>query len=638
MTTVEQVLAAYRTGELDKALALADQVDPSLPAIADMVDFLRGGIRLKQADRRGAAEAFARVGLGASPNANVALTHAVTLHSDLADHAAVARLAGQAMARLPMTADLAFRLAKALFAQGQMAEAAPIIGALDPDQRPHLELLVAFHSAFSRQSGYFDYLKGAVSRFPENPFLVCALIVMARGRSELLLMEQLTARFDEPGFGDRLRRFEFDYARLLRSESEAENALASFGSLEVLRNRALHGGLARRRAMSATGRIRLAYFSSDFHRHATMTLFFESLLAHDRTRFDVVLLCYSEPEAARVQADWPEPLRSEIIPVRDRSSAEIIALIRDLGIDILIDLHGYTARARLDVVDLSDAPVKASYLGFPGSVHDVDLDYAITDPIVTPDAAKPFYSEKLCRLPETYQANGAALRPRPKSLSRGELGLPDNVFLFASFNGAQKIEGKAVALWASVLRAVPEAMLALIAVPETAEDNLRAAFAAHAIGPERLVFSGQSPYDLFISKMAACDLALDTLIYTGHTTTSDALWAGLPVLTRKGKTFAGRVSESLLRAVGLPDLVAQDEADFVEKAAMLARHPDRLAEVRERLARQRETFPLFDVARFTRHLERGYELMAERARAGLPPDHIDVPASAFSNASFFPNE
>lgn len=366
-----------------------------------------------------------------------------------------------------------------------------------------------------------------------------------------------------------------------------------------------------------------------------MTLIYDALLQHDRSRFDIILLCHSPVGCEAYQSTWPEQLRGEVVRVRDLSSAAIIEWIRQNEVDILVDLNGHTARARLDVVDLCDAPVKVTYMGFPGAVIGVDLDYAITDPIITPDSSKPYYQEKLCRLPETYMANSVSSRTWQQRASRESVGLPSGRFVFGSFNGSQKIDRQAIRIWAQILKRVPEAVLSISCARAAVADNLRAAFAQQGIDAGRLIFFDNCPSAEFLARMSATDLVLDTFIYNGHTTTSDALWAGVPVLTKKGKAFAGRVSESLLKAVGLPELVAQDADDFIARAVDLAEHPDRLEALRMRLRTQILTAPLFDAERFTRHLERGYEMMAERARAGLQPDHIDVPALPARKQPFF---
>ncbi|MGV2121491.1 hypothetical protein ACQZ4R_00100 [Agrobacterium vitis] len=635
MATLELVLSAYQSGDLDQALALADVTDETDPdRIADL-DFLTGGIRLKQADRAGAAKAFLKVAHSASAKANDCLVLAIDLMFSESQFEPLAGLVDLVAKRLADHQTAVFKVVTALSTLGRLGEAHPIIGALDCEKRPHLNLLIAFVAISTDRDGLYAVLLANAARYPDNAFLLAALALRALERCDFAVTDHFAARLREPGFGERLAAFELGLARIIRTDDEREAAKPFFGALEVMRHRAQVAEPLARRAIRSQGRLRIAYFSSDLRVHPMMTLIYDALLQHDRSRFDIILLCHSPVGCEAYQSTWPEQLRGEVVRVRDLSSAAIIEWIRQNEVDILVDLNGHTARARLDVVDLCDAPIKVTYMGFPGAVIGVDLDYAITDPIITPDSSKPYYQEKLCRLPETYMANSVSSRTWQQRASRESVGLPSGRFVFGSFNGSQKIDRQAIRIWAQILKRVPEAVLSISCARAAVADNLRVAFAQQGIDAGRLIFFDNCPSAEFLARMSATDLVLDTFIYNGHTTTSDALWTGVPVLTKKGKAFAGRVSESLLKAVGLPELVAQDEDDFIARAVDLAEHPDRLEDLRMRLRTQILTAPLFDAERFTRHLERGYEMMAERARAGLAPDHLDVPALPARKEPFF---
>ncbi|MGV1951393.1 hypothetical protein ACQZ44_11245 [Agrobacterium vitis] len=635
MATLELVLSAYQSGDLAEALALANATDETDPdRIADL-DFLTGGIRLKQADRAGAAKAFLKVAHSASAKANDCLVLAIDLLFSESQFEPLAGLVDLVAKRLADHQTAVFKVVTALSTLGRLGEAHAIIGALDCEKRPHLNLLIAFIATSRDKDALYAILLANAARYPNNAFLLAALALRALERCDFAVTDHFAARLREPGFGERLAAFELGLARIIRTDDEREAAKPFFGALEVMRHRAQGAEPLARRAIRPQGRLRIAYFSSDLRLHPMMTLIYDALLQHDRSRFDIILLCHSPVGCEAYQSTWPEQLRGEVVRVRDLSSAAIIEWIRQNEVDILVDLNGHTARARLDVVDLCDAPIKVTYMGFPGAVIGVDLDYAITDPIITPDSSKPYYQEKLCRLPETYMANSVSSRTWQQRASRESVGLPSGRFVFGSFNGSQKIDRQAIRIWAQILKRVPEAVLSISCARAAVADNLRVAFAQQGIDAGRLIFFDNCPSAEFLARMSATDLVLDTFIYNGHTTTSDALWAGVPVLTKKGKAFAGRVSESLLKAVGLPELVAQDADDFIARAVDLAEHPDRLEALRMRLRTQILTAPLFDAERFTRHLERGYEMMAERARAGLQPDHIDVPALPARNEPFF---
>lgn len=414
------------------------------------------------------------------------------------------------------------------------------------------------------------------------------------------------------------------HRRLLWCDDEALNARP--GLDHFLLDRQMAGPPLPRRVFSPAGRkIRVAYLSCDFYSHATMVLFRQVLMEHDRDRFDIRLFCYSPADKVHEQAGWAEPLRSEIEHVRDlddRAAAEAIARWQA---DILVDLKGFTAGSRLGIVRQSDAPVKATWIGYPGSVNTCGIDYNISDRFVTPDSSVPFYEEKLCRLPESYQPNDNTGRAEPQPVSRAAYGLPEHAFVFASFNNVFKITGAIVNGWADILKRTPGSVFWCLA-PEAARANLLKALTGPEVAPERVVFMEPVAYAAHLSRMALADLVLDTCPYNGHTTASDALWAGVPFLGLSGHTFAARVSESLLEAVGLPELVTRDLPSYADLAVMLHDNRPMLAGLRTRLAENRRISPLFDGERLARHVEMAFDLMAARARAGLPPDHIDVPA------------
>lgn len=405
----------------------------------------------------------------------------------------------------------------------------------------------------------------------------------------------------------------------------------------------MHGGTAftaqsrlerRSRPHSFGERIRIGYLSNDIcDQHATMRLLQGVLLSHDREKFDITLFCYTDDDV--LSAD--QGLRSQygtIVSVRDLDDAQAADLIRARGIDILVDLKGHTKDARISLVNQGLAPIQVAYLGFPGSGTGIDCDYIIGDRIVTPDASRSYYHEKFCRLPDSYQANDRLHRVLPPPATRDSLGLPADAFVIASFNAVKKITPRTARLWARILVAIPRAVLWMMCDDDDARANFIAFMASLGVAAERIHFARRADYPAHVARLQAADIALDTFPTNGHTTTSDKLWAGLPVLTCKGRNFTSRVSESLLNAIGMPELVADDEDSMVDLCIALATDGDRLAEIRARLAENRLVAPLFDTARFTRHLERAYEMMVQRERQGLEPDHFDVPALPRPDKSF----
>jgi predicted O-linked N-acetylglucosamine transferase (SPINDLY family) len=248
----------------------------------------------------------------------------------------------------------------------------------------------------------------------------------------------------------------------------------------------------------------------------------------------------------------------------------------------------------------------------------------IGDRFVLPESSKPHYHEKFVRMPQSYQPNDRGHRPLPPALSRAELGLPEDRFVFATFNSNRKITRQNLDLWAEILGRVPDSVLWAMIYHDIGRANFRDYLAGRGVAPERIIFADAADYGLHIARLQAADLCLDNWPYNGHTTTSDMLWAGLPVLTKTGTNFASRVSESLLNAVGLPELVARDERHFVDFAVELAEDRKLLGSFRRKLVDARPTAPLFDPRAFTDALERGYVQMAGRARDGRAPEHFDL--------------
>jgi tetratricopeptide (TPR) repeat protein len=403
---------------------------------------------------------------------------------------------------------------------------------------------------------------------------------------------------------------------------------------EDINRRALGGGnptigksRLKRRAMPMTpsAKIRIGYVSSDFwDDHATMKLLRAVFERHDRSRFDVTLFCHTSfPDIKRNKADRSE--WGTIHLIGGHSDDAAAAQIRTKEIDIAVDLKGLTKGNRITLFNLPLAPVHVSWLGFPGSTVVADLDYIIGDRHVLPESSKPFYNEKFCRLPETYQPNDPYQRPLPNAPSRSAYGLPEDSFVFASFNSNKKITPEVIDMWFRILRRTKNSVLWLLVTREEAKKNIVAYAKRQGISPSRIVFTDMVQYATHMARIPLADLGLDTYPCNGHTTTSEQLWAGLPLVTVKGTNFASRVSESLLEAIGVPELVMPDMQAYEDMAIELYENREKLRGYHQRLVNNRFTHPLFDVERFTRHLETGYEMMVERARAGLEPDHFDVP-------------
>jgi len=370
-------------------------------------------------------------------------------------------------------------------------------------------------------------------------------------------------------------------------------------------------GAARKRAGASQGhdRITIGYLSADFQEHATTHLIAELFGLHDRGRFRVIGYSYGRDDGSAARRRVMESC-DEFEDLLDCSHAESAARIAANGVDILVDLKGYTTDARPEILVLRPAPVQVNYLGYPGTMGIDAVDYVLVDSVVVPADEQPYFTERLVHLPDCYQVNDRRRPIAPRVPARPECGLPGAAFVFCCFNSAYKITAPMFDIWMRLLAGIPGSVLWLLAGNPKAMANLRReAESRLAGGAARLVFAASLPNPEHLARFAIADLFLDTLPYNAHTLTSDALWGGCPVITCAGRAFPGRVAGSLLRAVGLPELATQTLAEYEALALELARDPDRLRAIRGKLQANRLTTALFDSRRFTRHLEAAFEAM-----------------------------
>jgi predicted O-linked N-acetylglucosamine transferase (SPINDLY family) len=374
-------------------------------------------------------------------------------------------------------------------------------------------------------------------------------------------------------------------------------------------------------------KIRVAYLSADFHQHATAYLVAELFELHDRARFEIFGLAFDWDDGSAVRRRLVKSF-DQFHDVRTRSNQEVARLLHQNEIDIAIDLKGHTGDARLGIFAYRGAPIQASYLGYPGTIGAPFIDYIVGDPVVTPLDHAPFYVEKIVQLPDCYQVNDRKRAIPDETPSRAEAGLPADGFVFCCFNNNYKITAPVFDVWMRLLQAVPGSVLWLLRDNAAAERNLRREAQARGIDPARLVFADRTDLASHLARHRRADLFLDTAPYNAHTTASDALWAGVPLITCRGNAFAGRVGASLLHAVGLGELVTDSLADYEALARRLATDKAQLAGVRQRLADNRLTCRLFDADRFRRHIEAAYSTMWEIWQRGEPPKGFAVKSFA----------
>lgn len=366
----------------------------------------------------------------------------------------------------------------------------------------------------------------------------------------------------------------------------------------------------RRERSNPRSRLRIGYFSSDFHQHAVASLIVEVLELHDRNRFEVFAYSYGPEDHSALRARLKAACEHFIDIAWDPDDV-VAGRIEADALDILVDLKGYTVGARTAILARRPCPIQVNWLGYPGTMGAPFIDYIIADPFIIPDGREGAYSERVLRLPHCYQPTDRR-RPVAEPSTRADHGLPEDAFVFCCFNQAVKVTPEIFACWMRLLTQVPQSVLWLLEDNPWATRNLKETARVHGVDPERLIFAPRVPNLQHLGRYRVADLALDTFPYTSHTTASDGLWLGCPLVALCGETFAARVSGSILTACGLPELVTYSLQDYEALALRLARDRAFMAEIRARAAEARTNSPLFDTEAFTRSLERLYLELAEQ--------------------------
>jgi protein O-GlcNAc transferase len=370
-------------------------------------------------------------------------------------------------------------------------------------------------------------------------------------------------------------------------------------------------------------RIRLGYFSNDFNSQATAHLIVGLFEHHDRDRFEIYAYSFGEDDGS-VWRRRIEAASDQFADVTHDNYADTAARMNRDEVDILLDFKGFTAEARPQVYALRPAPIQVNYLGFPGTIGADWMDYLVADEIVIPPEERTHYTEQIVYLPESYQANDDRQPIGDWPATRADMGLPDGVIVFSCFNETYKIDRTIFGVWMRILDHVPGSVLWLRDHSEELQTNLRAAAEGAGMSPDRLYFADSLPKEQHLARCRLADLFLDSYALTAHTTATDSLWAGVPVLTCPRNTFATRVGRSLLQNVGLPELAVDSLEEYEALAIRLATQPEELRALRDRLQRNLETEPLFDTQRLTRHLEAAFTGMWDRYLDGGKPESFRV--------------
>jgi len=580
-----------------------------------------GLMSLKRYDE--ALESFDR-GLNIAPRNRALLTGYGSALLELGGAEGALASFDKALAITPDHPDVLRRRAAALRALGRHSEAAGseprALAAVSHDAEAHYERGLSLWAlgrreaaidAYERASA-FDHLR-ALSRLA-----ICRLAI-ADWTPSVDLAGALHRRIAEGSFVDPLTTIAFGCEPSVRLDA-ARNCIRIF--TPIAKRPFVHSSFER------ADRLRIAYLSSDLRQHPVGAAIAELFERHDKACFEIIGVSHGPSDSSAVRARIVKAF-DRFYDVASDSDRNIAKLIYDLRVHIAVDLNGLSGGCRPDILSYRPAPIQVNYLGFAGTTGAEFIDYILADEMVLPFDQQRFFTETIVHLPGCYHANDTTRRIAPQTPTRSELGLPDRGLAFCCFNQSYKIAAPMFDVWMRLLAQVAGSVLWLSKMNELAESNLRREAAARGIAPDRLTFA---PFveriDEHLARQRAADLFLDTLPYNAHSTASDALWAGLPVLTCAGTSFAGRVGASMLRAAGLPELVTNNLEDYEALALKLATDSALLASIRRKLADNRAECPLFDGDRFRRHIEAAYATMWDIHRRGERPRNFRVEPSA----------
>jgi predicted O-linked N-acetylglucosamine transferase (SPINDLY family) len=580
----------------------------------------RAGVKAHGEGRLLEAKAAYAAVVDADPAHIDAITNLSVLSLQLGDAGGAERLGREAVRLAPERANGWNNLGLALKAQGNFADAARAFRRCVALDRSHQHAWGNLGEALAN----IGDLEGAIAAYGEalaiDPDMPATLLAYIHRKQQAADWAGLDAAIE----------------RLSRLIARGRSGIEPFGLLfccqdpaEILRSarncaRALKESVAKTwgatdfvRRKREGGRIRIGYVSANFSDHAVGTLIAQMLETHDRSRFAVHGYCHSEVREGDLRQRIVRAFDAftEIHALNDLEAARAIS--RD-GIDILVDLMGYTRGHRLRIFALKPAPVQVSWIGYAGSIGRGIVDYIIADRVVVPPGMERFYDEAVVFMPVCYQVNDAQRRLAHPPPRRADFGLAEDTIVYCCFNQTAKITPPAVDLWAHILKAVPESVLWLWHLNDPGRRNLTSAFAGRGVAPGRILWGETLDGPAHLSRYGLCDLFLDTFPYGGHATASNALFGGCPLVALPGNTFASRVSASLLNAIGLGELIARDAAHYGRIAVAVGRDRALRDRLKRHLAAARSTSALFDGARFARDLERAFEIMVARHERGEP--------------------
>ncbi|MCP3465897.1 tetratricopeptide repeat protein [Bradyrhizobium sp. CCGUVB23] len=648
---LDQAIAAHRSGNLTDAerayttILRASRTHPTALHMLGLLQAQRGNFAdaeplLKKAARIDSGNPdvlfnYANVlrALDKTDDALAWLARAIALSPDFADahlnrgailiarkefHGAIAEL-DRAIAITPSSAAFLNR-GSAFQRLGQLDEAHDSYRSaieLAPSNPQYHFVLSEVLTEMGRHDEAIEALERTVALNKAFPFALSKLVDSRRKRADWRSFEREQAALDEAAeSGVAIDALTF----LVASSSPAHQFTCA---KTYVANVAPERGAAIPRTQSPASRLRVAYLSADFRNHATALLMAGLFEEHDRERFDVSAISYGPDDGGNMRNRLKAAFE-RFEDVRHLTDEDVVKLIRQLDIEVLVDLGGFTAGARPKILAHRPAPMQVNYLGFPGTMGASYIDYIMADRIVIPEGEQKHYAEKVIYLPDSYQVTDARRPPLPNAPARSEVGLPDDAFVYCAFNKTLKITPLLFDVWMRLLAKTAGSVLWLFDGGQIARENLRREAVARGIAAERIVFAPPVAIDEHLARHQLADLFLDTLPYNAHTTASDALWAGLPVLTCLGTAFPGRVAASLLNAVGLPELVTRSLDEYEGLALRIAHDSELRTALKSKLATHRSTWPLFDTVGMTRHIEKAFSEMWRRHCAGEAPASFAV--------------
>ena len=521
----------------------------------------------------------------------------------------------------PENANILAQLGLMLLAQHRIVEAELFVRHVLIAIPSHLEASIARGSILLAQSKKAEALEHALDLSSRAPLSALAAVIAMQSSIELCYW---------PDFEQRMTRTRDLVTQHIQAVDPLECSLLGFSAEEIVRCAQVRRTpqsfelTPRTRPLHAHhDKIVVGYMSADFQEHPVGRIVAQLLPHHDRSRFRIngYSLWLDDTETRKKIVDQCDEF-TELHGMTAEAGADRIA---SDGVDVLIDLTGYTLHHRTDILALRPAPVQVNYLGYPGTMGVHFIDYLIADHTIATEPTALMATEKIIRLPESFMlgARYASERTEPKP-SRSDFGLPENGVVFCNFAAANRLMPEVFRLWLRIMQVVPGSLLWLGERHPDAQRRLRAYAAEHRIRPDRVIFSDRVSDELYLARYRVADLFLDTLPFNAHSTAIDSLWMGCPVITCLGTTFAGRVAGSVVRAAGLPQLVTQSLTEYEVIAVKLGNHPAELADLRSKLLQGRSSHPLFNGPRYVRYLEQAYSTMYKRWQGGGTPEGFDI--------------